>query len=178
VVNLIYPLVMRASAAIPILLLPFFVDAGVYKWRGTDGQIQYSDRPVTGAERVGIAFDRYAPASGSGDTAEETDADPGPYSAFEIAAPEPNQTIRDAEGELQLSLLVNPPLAADHRLQILVDGHPVPGEIQGTQISIKGLSFGSHRLQARIRDLSDVTIASSLSIDFHLRKPLPENLRP
>ena len=108
----------------------------------------------------------------------ESGSDPGPYDSFEILNPQPNQTVRDAAGRIALSLLIEPPLSTDHRLQILVNGQPVPGNNRLPQVTIRGLAFGSNRVQARIHDDLDETIASSAVVDFHLRKPLPEEPRP
>lgn len=169
---------MRALLSIATLLLPLLAAAGVYRWVDPDGRIQYSDRPVSGAERVGIQLDRSVESAEAQVPTEEGGLELGTYDSFEILAPEPNQTLRDAEGKVDLSLLIEPPLAPDHRLQILVDGQPVTGDAQGAQIQLLGLAFGSHRIQARIKDDLDETVATSTAIDFHLRKPLPEDLRP
>lgn len=166
---------MRALLFIVALLLPALVGAGVYKWIGPDGQIHYSDRPVSGAERVGIQVDRRASAPMTQPPGADEGADPGPYSAFEIVNPEPNRTLRDTEGKLELGLLIDPPLSAAHHLQILLDGQPVAGDTRGTQILLQGLPFGSHRVQAHIRDDLEELVASSPLVYFHLRKPLPKS---
>lgn len=166
---------MRILTSIAILLLPLLASAGIYKWMGPDGSIHYADQPVPGAERVGIQVERVAdpkvPKNATG-------PDLGPYDGFEIVSPEPNQTLRNDEGSVDLSLLIEPPLAQGHRLRILVNGQPIVGEAKGTQIRLSGLAFGSHRMQVRIQNDQDETIASSPAVDFHLRKPLPEELRP
>lgn len=170
-----YPLSMRALLLIPTLLLPAAVGAGVYKWTGPDGQIQYSDRRASGSERVAIQDDRTSRVPTSQPSVSGEGADPGYYNALEIVEPEPGQTIRDADGKVGLALLIDPPLSADHRLQILLDGQLVRGDMRETQILLQGLPYGSHRVQIQIRDDSDEIVASSPPIHFHLRKPLPES---
>jgi hypothetical protein len=41
---------------------------------------------------------------------------------------------------------------------------------------LKGLSLGSHRIQAEILDAQDKNVAVSAPTDFHLRTPLPDSL--
>ena len=169
---------MRILPIIGLFLLPLLAAAGIYKWEGPDGRVQYSDRPVTGADYVGIQVDHGDEAADSRVPEQEPATDLGPYDSFEIVNPEPNQTLRNTLGRVDLGLLVEPPLAEDHRLRIFLDGQLVGGDAQGTQIRLQGLTFGSHRVQARIQDEFDETIASSPIVDFHLRKPLPEDQRP
>ena len=176
--NLFYALLMRAFPSVGILLLPLLATAGVYKWEGPDGRVYYSDRPASGAKPIGVPVNRGKDARKEEPPVEETAAVLGPYDSFEILVPEPNQTLRDAQGEVDLSLLVEPPLAGDHRLLILLNGQPLEGDTRRTQVRLQGLTFGSHRVQAQIQNELDETIASSAPVDFHLRKALPEELRP
>jgi hypothetical protein len=166
---------MRGLLFIFVLLLPALAGADVYKWFGPDGRIHYSDRRVSGAERIGIQVDRNIPAQTNKLRAGGEGADPGLYNAFEIVEPESTETLRDADGKLGLALLIDPPLSAEHRLQILLDGQPLPGDVAGTQILLQGLSYGSHRVQALIRDDLEEIVASSSLVHFHMRKPLPES---
>lgn len=142
--HLIYALVMRAYLVIASLLLPFFAFAGVYRWVGPDGQVNYSDRPQTGAERVRVRDHRRIAAAGNEESGEESDTDLGPYRAFEISRPTPNETLRDVDAKLELSLLIDPPLSAAHRVQVLLDGQKVPGDTRQTQIQLRDLAYGSH----------------------------------
>jgi hypothetical protein len=140
--------------------------------------VQFSDRPVTGAEPVPLPGSRGERAPEQAATSETAGSDTGPYTTFEVVTPEPNATLRDAEGKVQISLLLEPSLAEGHRLRVLINGQSPEGEGQGTQMVIQGLSFGSHRLQAEVLDELGVPVAYTAPIDFHLRKPLPETALP
>jgi hypothetical protein len=163
-----------------ILLIAFSAGASaeVYRWVDDRGQTHFSDRPLPGSDRVDI---RSAVGPGNVETAA---AEPsatvllGPYSGFEIVSPEANQTLRLESASLPVSLLLDPPLMTGHRLELLVDGVPVPvGEALGAQLSLSGLSFGTHVAEARILDASGV-VARSAPVSFHLRKPLPPGVLP
>lgn len=163
-----------------ILLIAFSAGASaeVYRWVDGQGQIHFSDRPLPGSDRVDT---RSGVGAGKVETAA---AEPsgtlllGPYSGFEIVSPEANQTLRLESAGLPVSLLLDPPLMTGHRLELLVDGVPVPVEEPlGTQLSLNGLGFGTHVAEARILDASGV-VARSAPVSFHLRKPLPPGVLP
>jgi len=79
--------------------------------------------------------------------------------------------VRDAEGQVQIGLLLEPALMEGHRLEVVLDGAPLGGDAPGTQLAIKGLAFGSHQLQAQIRDAAGTLVAASPIIRFSLLKP-------
>ncbi len=169
---------MRNLVALSFLLLPLAALGGFYKWQGSDGQTYYSDRPVLGAEPVVLKVDRTEEAADTQVVSQAPVGDPGPYEDFTILVPEQNQTIRDADGKALVSLLIDPALAADSRLEILLDGQPLPGTAREAQIQLQGVAVGSHRIQARILDDANEVVASSPVVDFHMRKPLPEDATP
>lgn len=173
-----YPFSMRLLIFIFLSLTSTLAVAEVYKWVGPDGRVQYSDRPVDGAKPIPIT-------ATTGSNKHETPLNPvvadtnlGPYTAFEVINPESNSTLRHSGGTVPISLVLDPPLMSDHRLQIELDGQKVPGDMAGTQILLQGLSFGSHRAQAVILDEFEVSVAHTEVVNFHLRKPLPEKPLP
>ncbi len=170
---------MREVAVILLLSLAFPAAAGVYKSMGPDGGVQYSDRPLAGSEPVQIDVrDEPGDSEATGPETERPGADSGPYEAFEVVVPEPNATIRNNEGEVQIGLLIDPALMPEHRLHLELDGQRVPGGAAGAQVMLRGLSFGSHRLRALVVDQLDEVVAATPLVDFHLRKQLPESALP
>ena len=162
----------RMLRVLPILCLLACTAASaeIFRWVDPDGAIHYSDRPQPGAETVGLApkSDKQVPAAGS------TDAPLlGPYQGFEIVSPETNQTVRQDAGKLPVSLIVDPPLLAGHLLELVVDGAPVSVDQASTQLTLTGLTYGSHRAQAQIRDAQGTVVARTAPVSFHLRKPIP-----
>ena len=126
---------MRALLIPLLLLIPILVLGQVYKWTDANGKVHYSDRPVSGAEPLGVPVKKTPPAQ---QQPAPSQASLGPYTQFEILAPEPNATVRDAEGKVQVGLVLEPALMEGHRLQILVDEHarsaarcPGPNSING-----------------------------------------------
>lgn len=169
------------NRTLPILLLACLsgtVSAQVYRWVDPQGQTHYSDRPVPGSDRVsvrsGMATAEEALPSTSGPVAGVF----GPYSSFEIVSPETNQTLRLEAPAVPFSLLLEPPLMAGHRLEVLVDGVPIQVDQPiGTQFSLGGLSYGSHVAEAHVLDPAGI-VARSAPVSFHLRKPLDPGVIP
>ncbi len=150
------------------LLIPALAAGQVFKWIDTEGKVHYSDRPIAGAEALDVPVQKSPPPQ---DKPTPGQASPGPYVQFDIVAPVDNVSLSDAEGNVQVGLLLDPALMEGHRLQILTDGAPASGDVPGTQLRISGLPLGSHQLQAQIIDASGTPIASSSIVHFHLRKP-------
>lgn len=167
--------------AIPFLLLCCLTGvafAQIYRWVDAEGQTHYSDRPVPGSDRVSVSS---GAAQGE---AESATPEPlvatllGPYSSFEIVSPEANQTLRLEPPSLPIGLLLEPPLMEGHRLELLVDGVPVKSDAPvGTQLTLNGLSYGTHVTEARVLDSAGI-VARTAPVSFHLRKPLAPGVIP
>lgn len=155
--------------------------AQVFKWVDAEGRTQFSDRPQHDAEPVGLKGFKPAPAEATAPAGNSLASAPnlGPYSALEIVSPEPNQTLRQAEDTLAVSLLVNPPLMEGHQIELILDGVPISvARSAGTQLSLTGIPFGSHQAYAQVRDRQGVVVAASPPVTFHLRKPIPPGVLP
>lgn len=159
-----------------LLILSAGAWAQVFKWVDPEGRTQFSDRPRQDAETVAI---KPSSTDGKGD---QSAASSGPveapllgaYSGFEILSPEPNQTLRQAQQDLAVSLLLDPPLMAGHVLELVLDGAPIHvDQSAGTQLAVSGVAYGTHRVHAQIRDPQGTIIARTTSLTFHLRKPIP-----
>jgi hypothetical protein len=169
---------LRLTIALPLLLLAADVSSQVYRWVDPDGQTHYSDHPTIGSDRV--TLDGAAPSGATNSESPPSSSAPllGPYTSFEVLSPEANQTLRLESPSVPVSLLLDPPLMDGHRLELLVDGVPVKVEEPlGTQLSLNGLSWGTHVTQARVLDSAGI-VAQSAPVSFHLRKPLPPGVIP
>ncbi len=162
---------MKITLPIILLVMVQLAVAGVYKWTDSTGRVHYSDRPVSGVETLEMALPgRSQPEQGQ----EGEEAVPALYEEVEIVAPEEDQTIRSDNGALNLSIVIRPPLTDDHRIQVLIDGAPIAGTIDSPQSSVNGVSYGSHSIQVKLVDYQEQPVATSNTVNFHLRKPLPQ----
>jgi len=175
------------AARLGLVLLVFVAAplavADVYKGVGPDGRIFYSDQPIDGAEEVPLPD--LPPSADAPPAADDQPASAGGfesaglYTSLEILTPTEGETIRDDERRVRVSLLVEPPVQDGHRISIEVDGTPIRGiSDKATQVQLRALPLGSHRLQARVLDGDGSLVAQSRMVHFHMRRPLPNATLP
>ncbi|NNC56842.1 MAG: DUF4124 domain-containing protein, partial [Woeseiaceae bacterium] len=116
--------------------------ADAYKWVDEDGVVHFSDRPHPGAERVDLGPttpSRPRPvrpgassAPSSNDQASSQPVEPFSYTSLQVTSPAAEQTLWNIEGQLNVSLALNPALRAGHQVQVYFDG---------AARTVSGLSF-------------------------------------
>jgi hypothetical protein len=169
---------MRVLFILPVLLSSV-ATAEVYKSVGSDGRAIYTDRPIENATKLDLSLTPAPSPSPEPSNQPSEGGFVGPYTSFEIASPLDNTTVRNETREIDVSILLDPPLQDDHRLRVEVDGVDAEGDLgKRTQIRLGGLPFGSHRVQARIEDDADGVVAATPLINVHVRQPLPEAVLP
>jgi len=162
-----------------LLLFSSIVTAEVYKSVGPDGRAIYTDRPIENATKLELSPATLPPPSPEPKSETDEGGFLGPYTAFEILSPQDNTTLRNDTRAIDVSLLLDPPLQEDHRLRVAVDDVDAEGDLgKRTQIRLGGLSFGSHRVQARIEDNANGVVAATPLVNFHVRPALPEGELP
>jgi hypothetical protein len=175
--------------ALLALLLMFAAAAAAKEmWRWTDerGVVHFSDRPHPGAERVEIGpAQTYqappvpAPAPRAAETAPVAAAS---YSRLSVLAPEEGETLWNIGGELNVQVVVEPPLAGGHELRLYLDGEPVANVPQRqAQFTISEVWRGERRLRASIVDERGRELVSSEPVVFYVQQTTlqrPPQARP
>jgi hypothetical protein len=60
------------------------------------------------------------------------------------------------------------------QLELVLDGTAVRAEqATATQLTLTGLTFGSHEVAAQIRNILGTVVARTPAVPFQLRKPTP-----
>ncbi len=171
---------MRYLLVLLILIAVPQVQSAVYKWTDTEGNVQYSDRPLDQAEKLrvpGLTVDNLAapvkeaasPGEDAAGTNAEEQANKG-YIQFEMMEPEQGMTIRSDEGEVAVGILLQPPLQPGHKIHLYLDASPVKNNFISTQLILRKVSRGTHQLEARIIDDQGETHANSPIVNFHMRR--------
>lgn len=171
---------MKRVLLIFLLAASPFVSAQIFKWVDADGRTQFSDRPQPDAKSIELKL-AAPPAPPSTAAGGATGEGPmlGPYAGFEIVSPAPNETLRQVEDKLVVSLLLDPALIGGHQLEFVLDGTTIRLEKSaGTQLTLAGVSFGSHEAYAQILDSRGAVVARTRTVTFHLRKPIPPGVLP
>lgn len=157
--------------ALSLCLSP--LSAKVYKWVDEEGNIQYGDRPVEGAETVKVPKSNSftpPPLPEEEEPGAGTGATDGSYTTFSIAEPENNATIRSNEGKVAISFFIEPTLQEGDAIVLYIDGQKMKGKNTSTRLSITNLERGTHTLRADILSAEGVKRASTKPVVFQLRK--------
>lgn len=172
-----------------MLLLTVLAVAGadVYRWVDSNGQVNFSDTPRAGAERITIqvpqpqssgAADQQGPDQGS---AEDDGADDfAGYDSLTIQSPGQDETLWNIEGQLTIAAAVRPDLQPDHTLQVYLDGQALPPADPGaTTLTVSEVYRGQHSLRAVILDSAGAVLAESPTVNFYVRQNAlgPKNTR-
>ncbi|WP_417349795.1 DUF4124 domain-containing protein [Ferrimonas sp.] len=154
-----------------LLLLCAPAQATVYLWVDANGVAHYSDLPphgqaqpvtITPGSRVSLRSPTFPDREQSATQA----AIPG-YS-LAILSPEQDATVRSNQGKLTIRVAADPKPAADHSLQLLVDGQA--HRLQGHRLTLNNLDRGTHQLQAVVVDQQGALLAQSPAVTIHLHR--------
>ncbi len=162
---------------IAILLLTTglaFAQTTVFKCKGPDGTVTFSDKACPGAEKIEVKAPQIVESpgvarglsEGTGGVPAEASAD-APYTQFAIVSPTEDQAVRSNGGEVNVSINLDPSLHAKHAIVITVDGRPV-GKGSSTSLTLQNLPRGTHTVQAAVVDDQGKEIVRSKTITFHV----------
>lgn len=151
----------------------------VYKWVAPDGSVHFSDHPHAGADR--ITLPKWAPPQPRRPVLSPSPAGPTEtpvfyvYNRLTIIKPESGENVRDNQGNVEVTLTVEPNLntTEDHRIQILLDG-----QVQGTpspslEQSLTGVERGRHRVAAQVINERGRILITSRPVNFYLKQASP-----
>lgn len=152
--------------------------AEIWRWKDASGAVHYSDKPVPGAERMGLSI----PAPGNPEAAaaapppeefQTTEPAPPPEQPFAyktciVAAPAPDETFRGVQ-PVNVQLGIDPQLQPGHTVRVLFDGSPVAGwPPESTQYTLPEVFRGSHTLTVRVIDANGRAVCAGPTVTFHL----------
>lgn len=160
-----------------LLLLGQAAQAEMYKWVDEEGNVSYSDQPQhKDARKLDPYSDNTIPATPIPPKAQP--ALPAPdkpetrYSLLQITSPEDDQAIRSNNGNISISLSIQPALnlAQGHSISLLLDNQLVSENLTTLQATLQNIDRGTHQLSAVIKNKQGETLKQSDSITFHLHR--------
>ena len=162
--------------------------ASVYRWVDSDGQIHYSDHPSAGSDPVelresSVYTPRELPDINLDEEVEPTDEEAEPadeeeglegeevaYESLRVVVPDNDETVRSNEGEVRVSIELQPGLAQGHKIRIYLDGNKASGELPSTQVTLQNVERGTHSLAVAVVDAAGRELIRSPASNFHLRR--------
>jgi len=174
VANVGYARHMRTLIGIIIFSLGLTVWASdqVYKKINEDGTVEYSDRPIEGAERIkvpkGSTYSAPPVTTSKAGAPGQSQAEPEfSYQRLAILEPKNDAQIRSNQGNVSAMAEVSPGLQAGHKFQWLLDNQPLVG-MNSLKLKLQNVDRGTHTLQLTIIDSDGKQLMASDKVTFHL----------
>lgn len=144
----------------------------VYKMVQPDGTVVYSDQPQPGAKKMDVQpAQTYQAPPLPAPVAPQQPPTPAKtfqgYKKFVVSSPGQDATLRDNQGNVSISLELQPALQPGNEIQIIMDGKPL-GTGRSTSISLTNVDRGAHTVQAKVLDASGKTLATTPPVTFYL----------
>ena len=155
---------------IPVFLLVFInvsIAETIYKSVDESGNVIFTDKPSEEAEKVKIQElentignpnpGKYRPAAPKQEEAFS-------YKSFSVSSPENGAGIRSNNGNVSISLSLEPELNPGHKVIISMDGKEIG---TGLSVSLQNVDRGTHSISAKVVDgngKSFITTSSSFSL--------------
>jgi hypothetical protein len=164
---------MRWSLLLFLVFVCATASAQVYKRIGPDGQVYFSDQPGPDTEQVEV---RPAQAVSLPPVPRQTGAAQQPndvsaaYSEFTVVSPTGDQGVRANDGNVMVSLSLQPELMPGHTVMLNVDGED--GEQiktgDGLTIELSNLSRGLHTVEATVVDAQGNALIQTGPVSFNV----------
>jgi len=173
--NSAYPERMKLSQtlALLLLLLSTVSQAALYKSIDADGNVTYSDRPNLKTDKPLILPSENViqsiPSPTQKTTAKTPTATSNNYKTLEILTPDNESSLRSNNGNVTLTLQLEPALQAQHQLRILLDGNEVKLS-SALQITLNNIPRGQHSLSVQVIDDNNRTLIQSPSHTIYLQR--------
>ncbi|MEH6493543.1 DUF4124 domain-containing protein [Halopseudomonas sp.] len=155
----------------------------VYTWTDEQGNRIYSDQPNPKSTKVDVgptnSIEAPKPIPAFEEARAEREANQTPksagYRSLSITSPADDTAVRANDGNLSLTVSIDPPLRAGSLLRAQVDGNlnpqAIPGSGQPTAtLTLPNLDRGSHEVSAVIMDTKGQVLLSSEPITVHVQR--------
>lgn len=157
------------------MLITCSVQAEIFKSQNDKGEWVYTDIPSPDAERIKLPpLSTYSPppikSSHSAATPAEESA--AIYQTMVFIEPQDDVTIRDNEGKLKVMVGLDPALKIEegHKIQYYLDGSPYGDAIASSQVTVKKVDRGEHRLGAQVLGAGGELLLKAEPVTFHLHR--------
>ena len=165
---------MRLILTALLLAAALPASAQIYKYIDANGKTVFTNQPPTNVDAkpvelpptntVGPQGPVAAPAT-SGTEDQATKA----YQILALSNLPDDEALRQNNGTFIVNVVVQPALAPDHQLQLLLDGQPYGAPTSSTGIGLQNIDRGDHTLAVQVLQGSRV-IQASAPVGFTLQR--------
>lgn len=167
---------------IGILVLVFAlpVEADIYRWVDSKGQVHYTDQPRTGAEKINLpTAQTYSPPEQSkeneGNSTNNANNNeptaPFSYKVVKIIQPQPQATLRNNQGMVSVAVELEPKLRKEDKIQLVLDGKPIGDPESATIITLTNVLRGTHSVAVKVLSHDGTVINHSDPVTFYMHRP-------
>jgi len=163
---------LRTLYLILFLLVSFSLQAELYKGVDADGNVTFSDKQTPNAEKIPMPTPNVIKMPKPRPVEKKAEDNVGDYKSFTIEQPKTNETVRQSDGNVPVSLALTPNLdtASGHKISILVDGKRVIKGSTTLTALLPTVDRGKHTISAVVKDKNNKTLISSNKVTFHMRR--------
>lgn len=149
-------------------------DDKVYRYTDSKGVTHYTDKPpAKNAKPIDLPKLQTYSNTLSGSSAPAPPPVPlAPRFSLAINSPTPEQTFRDNDTQVSVSVTVLPALVSGYGLIYALNGQPQNTEpLNQTSFTLSGVERGTHAVSATLIGLKGEVLASN-SVTIHVRQPV------
>ncbi len=156
-----------------LLFITFNSDAAIYQQQDPQGNITYSDVPLSGSKTVTQPQSNTSTITQTPSTPNVSLKKPttpnanSVYNNFSISIPQDQATIQN-QPEFTVKLALEPSLQNGDKIQVILDGQPWGTPEASTAINMPLVDRGSHQLSARIIDKNQQVIKETQTITIYV----------
>uniref|UniRef100_Q0HQ63 DUF4124 domain-containing protein n=1 Tax=Shewanella sp. (strain MR-7) TaxID=60481 RepID=Q0HQ63_SHESR len=154
---------MRVLTLISLLLLSLLAQATVYKWVDKDGKVHYSDEPHPNAEVVELkekTLNQIALPPVKNDANDSQVIQQIQYQVV-ITSPMEEETVRDNNGDFQVTATVTPEIKSQYLMALKLDGQMVGQPQVGGIFQLTNIDRGEHTIVVDAMTQNGKVFASS-----------------
>ncbi len=157
---------------ISLIFVPIVQAETVYKTIDAEGNIVFSDTPSAGAEEIKIkeAQAIKPPKARSFKLSPDEDISKKfNYTKLAIASPENDSTIHGGEGNVNITVTLEPDLEENDIIVLSMDGKEMLSG-RSPQILLENVDRGTHTISVVVKNEVEKVLKRSAKVTFHVRR--------
>jgi hypothetical protein len=169
---------IRVVLLLPLCLTTTVLWAEIYKWTDANGVVHFSDKPHPGAAQITLppvqSFSTPpVPVEAAPTFQENQEAAVASNENYTITTKEPEDlaTIRNTQGYIPVSFVVEPELKNGDQIQLLLDGKPMGEPQASTVFALRNIDRGTHTIEAQILNNAGEVVSTSEEITVFMQQP-------
>ncbi len=147
----------------------------IYQKTDTNGEMNFSDTPTTGATSFKLkpANIYSSTPSPSVDTKNKNEMEKNTYQTFSLIEPSDKQTFQNQQ-EISAVVRIDPALQSGDNVAWWLDGK-LYRQAASTQVTISALERGEHKLQAKLLNPKNHILMTTQTITFYVHSSVADS---